>query len=192
MKTTSKSLKILVLTALLGAPCTALLSQPPEPKTKPLKESGYELFRTEVAPGAFLHEYFQEIRVQKGRLEDSAVIEYIPALNNFAGKTIYVNYYIQYIEMEGDLLVGDTYFWREAVAANEDRFSSVSRMSVYPMGPKAGTFEGVWELVPGSGTGRFEGATGEGIVSGVFGGDPSVEYEAAGWISTVGSTKRNP
>jgi hypothetical protein len=189
MKTVSRSIKVIALTALIGLPCAILVSEPPEAKTKPLKEVGYELFRTEVAPGAFLHEYFQEIRAQKGRQEDGATIVYHSSHNNFAGKTTYMSYQITFMELEGGLLVGDTYFWREAVAANEDRFASISNQTVYFAGPQAGTTEGVWEIVPGSGTGRFEGATGEGTVTSVFGGDPLVVYEAVGWISTVGSTK---
>jgi len=60
-------------------------------------------------------------------------------------------------------------------------------LKAYLVGPKAGTAEGEWEIVDG--TGRFSGITGAGAIASFVHEDGMWEHEATGWVSTVGSTK---
>jgi len=103
MKTQSRLPTIAGLIFVAALATAALRAGPPEVKTKPAKDHGIQVHRTEVLPGSFQQEYFQGVRAEKGRIEDGATVILAQGNNNIGGKYTDVIYQTVYAEMEGEI-----------------------------------------------------------------------------------------
>ena len=108
-----------------------------------------------------------------------------------AGKGTRFPLNIAYITIDGDgNVVLEIYSINNLLTADGSWLNAWGELRSYYSSPKKGTFEG--EFIFTGGTGKFEGATGQGTFRGTHATeDDPIQYVAVGRISTVGSLKRS-
>jgi len=149
--------------------------------TKPLAYRGEEVVKEPLPPGTWDDDFLNMVRDERG-LEDLDQYIEVEGWINGAGRISGVGHQIIYLTSTGV----DWYQVSYITSANGDEFWSAVYGSVDGL---TGEIEGVWFIL--GGTGRFEGATGDGQIVASYGPDGLlVEFEATGTWSTVGSNKR--
>ena len=190
MKTLRSCLHTVTLVAALGLLHQGSLTLAQAGDTKPFKETNVMIFRQDVAPGSFTHPEFEAIRAVRG-LEDAASVNVMTSHSNVAGKGTRFPLNIVYIttDAEGNVVL-EIYSVNNLLTPEGSWINAWGELKSYYSGPKVGTFEGTWFFT--GGTGRFEGVTGEGTLTGTQATeDQPTQYTAVGVISTMGSLNRD-
>ena len=154
--------------------------------TKPFKATGHTTVAETITPSQVPEGFLTDKIAEKGYPPDLAFYREQEEINNVGGKSTVVAYELIYFTPTGGI---EWYMARTVTTANGDELYEDLWGTASFIDPDTLRLEGEWVVTGGSG--RFEGASGSGDVSGFATlHDLGSTYTLIGRISTVGSLKK--